>query len=1471
MRTLFAVSGLVIFFFSLSVVWADEPPPSPWAVDHYYQSRGFNPPRENQSLTLDEYIDPLTGNLFLHQIDFYLPGKAGLDLTLIRNYNARIYDDAYPGLPIPTSWVGRGWSFHLGKLYYLATKSGPGQPVMVLELPDGSRHNFWTIDGNTWISRDYWKITRNNTEYTAFLKSGFKYVFSETLRVGYGSTPQDHDVMPVKYIKDPNGNTITVTYQWVKDVIPPFADSEKVMTLVSDASGRTVVFYPSKPPGTGGVVLDSIRANNVTRMRFWYHPSDYVGFSLLDSCQNAVGLKWKYLYSNNAGYRDLLESVERPNERYITAYYWGMNSYHQSGVDFDYRAVDSVKISPYNHLWRYQYGGDSNGDSTVITAPDGSKTAYRFFGYRNPPAPDSNWKVGTLLSKRYWNSGGALIQYETYTWVRSSAISADPESCIVTHRKDDDIWVPLLSSKAVYRGVTYVTNYGNYDAYGNCRAISEAGDTGRAVIQSFWTTPPNQYIVDRLAKRTVTVGSESFTDSLGYNTNGNLTARYHYGVLTTYNYNSDGTLASEKDARNKVTSFSYGNPNFGIPRTITYPVAGVSVTRTLNWEGTIASQTDARGNTTRFRYDPLNRLTWVVPPQGDSTHISYDNSLDRWKTYTRGNGSVTYTYDFVGRLMHVENSEGVKEGIGWDNMGRKTWESFPYVAEADSVARAYTYDGFGRVVRVTNPDNSYVENTYTATTVDVRNERGLTSTYRYYAFGDPDGERWLMRVIQPVHLPNGLTTLFDYNAVGRLKKTTQQSPDSPSDLVRTYIYNTKNFLTGISTPEAGAVTYGYDAVGNVVYRKAASGDSTAYTYDALNRLTNIDYPGGATYDVTFQYDNANNRTRMAGARDTLRYYYDQANRDTCEAWKIDGRNKKVNYRYDGHDNVNRITYPSGRIVNFNYDSADRLVKIPSYADTVLYHPSGRENSVTIHTSYPRTLSKVYDRNSHRLTSLRDYPWYSDTLTYDVVGNVTDREINIYDGHHFHWECLYDSLDRLTSATRNGSNYNRYTYDDFGNRLTYSYLGPAWDYVYDAQTRRLTTVIYQEMLWRTYTYDPKGNPLTMNTQGVGLDSLFYDPENRLVTFKQKARYMGQDNIFRHTYQGDGLKVKTYREFPGPFGIQQDSIYYFYDRAGRVLEDSVTGGMVRDFIFLNGQLLAVSWRTSPTDTGRVFYECDPLGTPLVFINSGANMAGWASYYPFGERLDGQDTTLARTYRFTGKERDTTGMDYFGARWYDSKVGRFITLDPLLFTAPGSASLSNPQRLNPYNYVLNNPLAYVDRNGFWPYKEGQSFSEMSATLYNLVDDAWIKTYIALASWETASIGSHVLTKSFDKAIDNKGWEPGEAEKEFTSAIIFGAAVRILPYAVAQKFTVGKAHLIEAHKILEGRHLQNWRLEKEIPNAPSIIMTHAEHQAWSNKLAEELPYGTVYTKEQVWGAYQKVYGKHSDWLKAIEKYFQQ
>jgi RHS repeat-associated protein len=119
--------------------------------------------------------------------------------------------------------------------------------------------------------------------------------------------------------------------------------------------------------------------------------------------------------------------------------------------------------------------------------------------------------------------------------------------------------------------------------------------------------------------------------------------------------------------------------------------------------------------------------------------------------------------------------------------------------------------------------------------------------------------------------------------------------------------------------------------------------------------------------------------------------------------------------------------------------------------------------------------------------------------------------------------------------------------------------------------------------------------------------------------------------------------------------------------------------------------------------LFYHTDPAGTPLAMTDSSGNVVWKADYKPFGEE-NSTSGSASNDRRFVGKEKDDeTGLSYFGARYEDAKIGRFIAPDPVRAVDPHTSKtnekiLLDPLRLNAYAYALNNPYAFVDQDGKW-----------------------------------------------------------------------------------------------------------------------------------------------------------------------------
>jgi len=131
-----------------------------------------------------------------------------------------------------------------------------------------------------------------------------------------------------------------------------------------------------------------------------------------------------------------------------------------------------------------------------------------------------------------------------------------------------------------------------------------------------------------------------------------------------------------------------------------------------------------------------------------------------------------------------------------------------------------------------------------------------------------------------------------------------------------------------------------------------------------------------------------------------------------------------------------------------------------------------------------------------------------------------------------------------------------------------------------------------------------------------------------------------------------------------------------------------------VFFNGKRIA----RVDLPSGTVhYYFSDHLGSHSVVANStGSVIEQESDYYPYGgERVI---TAGANNYKFTGKERDSeSNLDYFGARYYGSAMGRWISPDwaDKAVAVPYS-DLVDPQTLNLYGFVRNNPLSHIDQDG-------------------------------------------------------------------------------------------------------------------------------------------------------------------------------
>ncbi|MBI2682252.1 MAG: RHS repeat-associated core domain-containing protein [Acidobacteriales bacterium] len=137
-----------------------------------------------------------------------------------------------------------------------------------------------------------------------------------------------------------------------------------------------------------------------------------------------------------------------------------------------------------------------------------------------------------------------------------------------------------------------------------------------------------------------------------------------------------------------------------------------------------------------------------------------------------------------------------------------------------------------------------------------------------------------------------------------------------------------------------------------------------------------------------------------------------------------------------------------------------------------------------------------------------------------------------------------------------------------------------------------------------------------------------------------------------------------------------------------------GAWTEYVFFGGK------RTARRESaGAVYYYfSDHLGSADVVTDAAGVIKEESDYYPYGGERVLTDLLPKQNYKFTSKERDTeSGLDYFGARYYSSRMGRWLTPD----WANGAeavpyADFGDPQSLNLYGFVGNKPVTRFDADG-------------------------------------------------------------------------------------------------------------------------------------------------------------------------------
>lgn len=1008
--------------------------------------------------------------------------------------------------------------------------------------------------------------------------------------------------------------------------------------------------------------------------------------------------------------------------------------------------------------------------------------------------------TGALLRQtaRKYVGGGPTPAYNGYCYTNlnpldsscGSAVASDPTTVIYQRR--------LLLSEEVKDGADTREAYAEYE-YDNYRDANwataapevNAGMTGYdgarfAALGFDQTRQPRGNVTSLKAWSEGAGGGEVYATSYSrYDNAGNVVATKTPSamaspthVVSTVSYTDDfgdGTNPGANGAGPNGATYAF-------PTLATNPLGQQAKTQYSYTLGAATGVRDANGVVARTEYDAVGRparttsavglAEQAVSETGYPTATENVARVSRQLDATRWVASKTEFDGFDRPVLAASSEDGQHASQAtftifaktvYDALGRVQLVTNPYRAEAattDGWTRT-TYDLAGRVKDVASfaggastlpPDagcasadgcTGAVVTTYSSEQTTVRDQANKQRR------STADGLWRLKSVEEMYEYPAAgvyASTTYDYDARGNLKTVTQ------GEQTRSFAYDGLSRLKSATNPEVCSqgesscdpvpVTYDYYANGSLYRKIDARGVVTAYTYDAVNRVTGRSYMGEAgavtpavsyTYDDSAVVNSKGHLTKVSSSVSTYSYTaYDAVGRVRGTSQMTDGVTYAMpDYKYDLAGNLVSEQYPSGRVIETQYDAAGRVAGAKNQAMGLYYAgAAATDTSNRIRYTSGGAVSAVKLGNGlweHTLFNSRLQPTQiglgasaadSSMLKLDYGygvevsgtldptrnnGNLRSQAITVPGAATpLVQTYLYDALNRLESAeekTGTASTWKQvYSYDRYGNRgFATGTTSPS------IQVDSVTNLPVADPV-RNPAFDPATNRIKVTAPGQG--DYRYDSAGNLLCEPGRQCVQGQSSFTPYYAYDAENKMK----FVGG-GYESGGTSYTYDGDGRRVRKATYNGEVTVFVYDAAGRAVAEYSNIVENKGTRYLTQDHLGSTRVVTDAQGNAhsnngagGGRHDYLPFGEELSaatggrgntqGYGATDNLRQKFTEKERDNeSGLDYYGARYYGSSSGRFTGVDPIFTTLE---RLIDPQRLNLYAYARNNPLRFIDPNG-------------------------------------------------------------------------------------------------------------------------------------------------------------------------------
>jgi YD repeat-containing protein len=1004
----------------------------------------------------------------------------------------------------------------------------------------------------------------------------------------------------------------------------------------------------------------------------------------------------------------LTRHVEPDNgasHRRATEWVW----YPQSaGSQYGYLHQEIVDATAFALTTAYEY--DSVGNATRIVDPQGNDRLFTYNaldqvvrGLSREVVPGAGPRYETL---RFYDANDNVVRVDVENRDDSGAVQANTH--YTTEYVYDILDYVVRKTEEVDAGSNLVTEF-EYDGNRN-RTVTRLGEATNGNQPT--NTETRSYDERDLLFQHVRAPGDPATSSsqYDYDANGNLT-RSVQGLQgtnpreSTFAYDGYNRLTLRGDSFGNRSSYEYDSNH--------------NATRDLR-EGELVDVPGSAGNVrlaeSHYAYDPINRLTIKgldffdsaqnpLTDGSSTTTYAYSDSSHLLQITDDNSHPTVYDYDTANRLTLTTDAKNNTTRYTYDNNSNVVTELETDKSDLglpDEVfVSTYAYDGLDRLTSSTDSSSNTHVMGYDSRDNQVVTVDALSNETRY----DYDGLNRAVR--KTLDLDNdgadgdGLDIVIvqNWDDSSRLKDATDDNGNTT-----VYEYDSLNRLTRTVHPDGTNESSTYDVHDNCINYLDANGSVVTSTYDLLNRPTQhtIVVAPGVSTDTTFETYTYDGLSRVVSAADddsVVTLAYDSLSNVVSET---SAGNSTVS-TYDGVGNRLTCTYPSGRVLSYNYDALDRMASVsegPVLIANYLYvgpdrvalqqYGNGSRSTFT-YDGIQGVPNPPNDFGVRRIVGITHSsgatPVDTREFTWDRMYNKTERRDTRAGGPRLRHAYGYDDAYRLTSGlTEDGfgivTRNLQYDLDGAGNRLFLGgFGGVTGQYFLDptAPPADFQMNQYTQTPRDSRQYDENGS-LALVATPIGNVDYLYDAYDRLV-----ARFdILTGATVEYAYDALSRRIrKTVVPTQGPV----DDTRYFYD-GSRVIEDQTSNGTV---------LASYVHGTRGNDIvcvesgGQIVYHhADDAGNVMALTDTNGAVVERYEYDDYGapQFLDPagnplQGSVVGNAYLFGGHRYDAeTGWYLDGSRYLDPLNGRYVTRHA------GGAWVGGGQLGNAFDYAGSNP---------------------------------------------------------------------------------------------------------------------------------------------------------------------------------------